>query len=163
MTLYLLRHGLAEDAVPGGDDAARPLSSRGRIRMRAEARGMRALGIRIDVLLTSPMKRAVETASIVTEVYGGRPVPRLLPALAQGVAPAEMLRALRPSLRGGDVLVAGHEPGLSGLASLVLVGSPDGLSLTLKKGGMVALDLRERAPATLRFLATPRQLRRLGR
>jgi phosphohistidine phosphatase len=163
VTLYLLRHGIAEDAVPGGDDTARPLSSRGRIRMRAAARGMRRVGVRIDALLTSPMRRALETASIVAEVYGGRPQPRVVPALAQGVAPAEMLRALRPALRGGDVLVAGHEPGLSGLAALVLVGSTEALSLALKKGGLIALELRDRSPATLRFFVTPRQLRRLGR
>jgi phosphohistidine phosphatase len=163
VTLYILRHGIAEEMVSGGDDGARPLTSRGRIRIRAAARGMHAIDVRLDVLLTSPMKRAAETAAIVAEVYGGRPVPRMVPALTQGTQPVETLRALRPFLRDGDVMVVGHEPGLSGLASLLLIGSPDGASIALKKGGLIALELRERAPATLRFMVTPRQLRRLGR
>jgi phosphohistidine phosphatase len=163
VTLYLVRHGIAEDAVAGGDDAARPLTSRGRIRLRAAARGMRAIGIRMDALLTSPMTRAAETAAIVSEVYGGRPVPRVLPALAQGVAAAEMLRALRPFLRDGDAMVTGHEPGLGELASLLLTGSPEGLTIAFKKGGLVAVDIEDKRPAVLRFALTPRHLRRLGR
>ncbi len=166
MTLYVLRHGIAEDLAPGGDDGARVLTPRGRIRLRAAARGMRVLRLRIDVLLTSPLKRAAETAAIVAEVYGGRPVPRVVPALAQGVSPAETVRALRPLLRDGDVMIVGHEPGLSGVASLLLTGSPDGLALTLKKGGLIAIDVPDRATriaTTLRFLLTPRHLRRIGR
>ena len=166
MTLYVLRHGIAEDAAPGGDDAARTLTPRGRIRLRAEARGMRTLRLQIDLLLTSPLRRAAETAAVVSEVYGGQPAPRVLPALASGVAPAETVRALRPFARQGHVMIVGHEPGLSGVASLLLTGSAETLSLLLKKGGLAALELTDRtsAPgATLRFMLTPRQLRRLGR
>ena len=166
MTLYVLRHGIAEDAAPGGDDRARTLTPRGRIRLRAGARGMRALGMRIGVLLTSPLARAAETAAIVSEVYGGQPTPRMLPALAAGVPPVETVRGLRPFLRQGPVMIVGHEPGLSGVVSLLLTGSADGMSLALKKGGLVALELGDRSAqpgASLSFMLTPRELRRLGR
>lgn len=165
MMLYVLRHGIAEEIGPDGDDGSRRLTPGGRRKLRAAAGGMRALGLRSDVILTSPLARAAETAAIVAEVLGGEPAPRDLPALAQGVPPGETVRALRPFARHGRVVIVGHEPGLSGVVALLLTGSPEGLELVLKKGGLVALELHEPGhhAARLRWLLTPRQLRRLAR
>ena len=170
MILYVLRHGIAEDVAPGGDDGARRLTPRGRQKLAAGARGMRGLGLAFDGLWTSPLVRAVETATIVAQEYGGAIVPQTLPALAAGVAPAETLRALRVAAGHENVLIVGHEPGLSGLVALVLTGSTSGMTLALKKGGLVALELPEPRPRSgatvrgaLRWALTPRQLRRLGR
>ena len=62
MTVYLLRHGIAEEAPAGGDDRARRLTPRGRTRLAVAAQGLLALGIELDVILTSPLPRAAETA-----------------------------------------------------------------------------------------------------
>jgi len=163
--LWVIRHGVAEDRAPGGDDGARRLTPRGRTKMQAAARGMVGLGMRFDTLLTSPLARAAETAAIVAAAFGGTPPPRELAALAQGTPPAEMLRALRPFLRRPRVALVGHEPGLSALVALLLTGSPDGLALDLKKGGVVALELSDprSSRAVLRAVFTPRALRRVGR
>jgi phosphohistidine phosphatase len=171
MILYILRHGIAEDEAPKGDDRARPLTSRGRAKMRAGAEGMHALRLRFDVILTSPLVRAVETSAIVAEVFGGKPVPQELPALAAGIPPAETVHALRPFARHDYVVIVGHEPGLSGLASLLLTGSLTAASIDLKKGGMIALETgqllrasgRAAAGAALLWHMTPRQLRRMRR
>jgi len=166
MTVYLLRHGIAEDAPPGGDDRARRLTPRGRARMAVATRGIRALGIECGVILTSPLPRAAETAAIVAAAYQRAPSPRELPALAPGVPPGETLQALRPWSRHEQVMLVGHEPGLSRLASLVLTGSPDRLAIDLKKGGCVAIEVEKLVPpagAILRWALTARQLRRLGR
>jgi phosphohistidine phosphatase len=165
MRLYLLRHGVAETAAPQGDDGARRLTAAGRSRMRAEAAGMRALGLAFDVILTSPLARAAETAAIVAAAYPKGPAPQTLPQLAAGVPPPETLRALRPFLRRRHVLAVGHEPGLGRLASLILTGSSEGLAVGLKKGSLLAVDLNNPRPgagATLRWLLSPKQLRRLG-
>jgi phosphohistidine phosphatase len=166
MILYVLRHAIAEEEAPRGDDRLRRLTARGRAKMRAAAEGMRALRLRFDVILTSPLVRAAETAAIVSEAYGGKPAPRELPALAAGVAPAETARALRPFARHEHVLIVGHEPGLSTLASLLLTGSLTATSIELKKGGTIALAVPQLPPAnpasaTLLWMLTPRQLRRL--
>ncbi len=166
MILYVLRHGTAEEAAPGGDDGARRLTPDGRAKLEVAARGMKALGLRFDVLLTSPLPRAAETAAIVAGVHGGEPVPRPLDALRPGVPPAETVRALRPFARQDHVALVGHEPGLSGVVALLLTGSTDGLTLALKKGSLVAVELpglAARGGATLRWMLTARQLRRLGR
>jgi len=163
MRLYVLRHGIAEEISADGDDASRRLTPRGRRKLRAEAGGMKALGLRFDLIVTSPFARAAETAAIVAEALGG-PEPRGLPALEQGVEPPETVRALRTLAPQEKVLIVGHEPGLSGVVALLLTGSPDGLQLVLKKGGLVALDVHEqgRRRATFRWMLTPRQLSRMG-
>jgi phosphohistidine phosphatase len=164
VTLYVLRHGVAEDTSPEGDDGSRRLTPGGRRKIYAEARGMWALGLRFDLILTSPLARAAETAAILSDVYGGDPAPRDFPPLAQGVPPVETVRALRPYARHEHVVIVGHEPGLSGVVSFVLTGSPDGFRLALKKGGLVAVeahDLGRRAGATLLWMLAPRQLRGL--
>lgn len=166
MRLYLLRHGIAEQQAPRGDDRARRLTAAGRARMRAEAAGIHALGLTFSVILTSPLARATQTAAIVAAALPRSPEPRVLPALATGVPVAEAFQALRPFLRRNHVLVVGHEPALSRLAALCLTGSSDGLSLRMNKGTLVALDVpatRLRTGAQLRWILTPRQLRRLAR
>ena len=75
MILYVVRHALAEEAAAGGDDA-RHLTDVGRKRTQKAAAGIRALAIELDVILTSPVARAAETAAIIAEaaVKAGVPV-----------------------------------------------------------------------------------------
>lgn len=162
MILYVLRHGIAEDAPAGGDDGARKLTDRGRDKVRRAAAGLRAAGLKFDAILTSPLARATETAEIVAAAYANTPTPQVMPALATGVAPAEVAAALKPFARHGHVMIVGHEPQLSTLVSLLLTGSPGGLSLDLKKCGCVAIEIPARTEkGTMRWMLTPRQLRRL--
>ena len=76
MILYILRHGPAEnEPPPGGDDGARRLTARGREKVREAAAGMRALGLKFDAILASPLPRAAETAELVATVYSTGPAP----------------------------------------------------------------------------------------
>ncbi|HZO81572.1 MAG TPA: phosphohistidine phosphatase SixA [Candidatus Binataceae bacterium] len=165
MILYILRHGIAEDGPPaGGDDGARRLTARGRDKVRAAAVGMRALGLKLDALLTSPLVRAAETAELVAAAWSNAPKPETLAALATGVSPAETVSALKSYERHDQVMIVGHEPGLSSIASLLLTGSANSLAIDLKKCGLIALKLPDgvgRGRAQLCWMLTPRQLRRL--
>jgi phosphohistidine phosphatase len=166
VTLYLLRHGIAEDVAPSGDDGDRRLTPQGQARMRAEAAGMQRLRLTFDAILTSPLARAAETAAIVAAAFPKAGDVRVIAELATGVPPPEMLRALGPYLRRHDaVLAVGHEPGLSRLAALLLTGSGDGLQMEVKKGGLIAIEAHatRRPTASLCWMLTPRQLRRLAR
>jgi phosphohistidine phosphatase len=165
MILYILRHGVAEEGPPaGGGDGARRLTPRGRDKVRAAAAGMRALGLKFDAILSSPMARAAETAELIAAAYSNAPAPETLAALSAGVAPTETVAALKPYERHGHVMLVGHEPGLSSVASLLLTGEANNMTLDLKKCGLVALELSEglgRGGAQLCWMLTPRQLRRL--
>lgn len=166
MMLYVVRHAIAEDAPAGGDDAARRLTPGGRRRMQGIVRGLRALGVEPDVIITSPLVRAVETARLVVAGLRNAPEPRELDALASDVPPADTLKALRLVGRSQHVLIVGHEPNLSSVLSLLLTGAVDGVNIELKKGACAAVELTAFEPhggATLRWLLPPRALRRAGR
>jgi phosphohistidine phosphatase SixA len=62
MRLYILRHATAEEAAASGDDGARKLTERSKEKMRSAAAGLRAMGLKFNAILTSPLVRATETA-----------------------------------------------------------------------------------------------------
>jgi phosphohistidine phosphatase len=164
MMLYILRHATAEEAGPGGDDADRRLTERSRERMKGAAHGFKTLDIKLDAILTSPLPRASETADILAAAYENTPAPQVLPELGAGVAPSEVASALRPFAKLDSVMIVGHEPQLSALASLLLTGSPAGMHLLLRKGGCIGLALPtrfDRGGAELHWMLTHRQLRKL--
>jgi phosphohistidine phosphatase len=163
--LYLLRHGVAEPKVGDKPDRERRLTPRGRARMRRAAQGLQALVGPLDAIFTSPYPRAAETATIAAAALRKAPKPRPLDVLAHGTSPMEALRILRTIAKGQGVMLVGHEPELSQLASLLLTGSIEGMRLALKKGGCLAITIRTLAPrlAVLDWLVTPRALRRIGR
>lgn len=164
MMLYILRHATAEEASPSGEDGARRLTERSKEKMRGAAIALRELVPRFDSILTSPLARATETAEIVAAAYENKPAPQVLPALATGVAPSDAVVALRTFAKLADVMIVGHEPQLSAIASILLTGAADAVNLKLKTGGCIAIDLParfDRGGGELRWMLTHRQLRRL--
>src|SRR5215510_14836054 len=119
MKLLIIRHAAA---VPRGTQGiaedARPLTSRGKKKFRAAAKGLARIADRPDVLLTSPLPRASEPAEIAAEAFR-RIEPRVEPALA-GDAVEGILRALRALPSAEEVAIVGHEPVLSELLAHLL-------------------------------------------
>ena len=158
---YILRHGDAVDRMTGGyaRDADRPLSEAGRAETTTVAEGLRRLGLALDLLLTSPLVRAQQTADLVADVLPVARGPVVLPALAPGGDLAEVLMAAA----GGRVMVVGHMPSLAELAGWLAWGDRD-LPVPLRTAGVCRIDLDDRArPGTgdLRWLLTPGLVRRL--
>jgi phosphohistidine phosphatase len=163
MMLFIMRHGLAEEPTPKGDDSARKLTAKGSAKIRKAAAGLRAAGFAFNMILTSPIPRAMETAELVAKELGG-PKPKTVPELATGIAPAGLLEALIKLKLPESVLIVGHEPTLSRLASLMLTGSSESAGIKLKQGGIIALEFPDRTEggaANLRWMMTQRQLREL--
>jgi phosphohistidine phosphatase len=165
--LYVVRHAIAEqrDAERWPDDAQRPLTAKGEASFRRASRGLRMLVAEVAVVLSSPYVRAWRTAEILEE-EAGWPPPEPCEPLEAVREPGEALEALRPHAGRDAAAVVGHEPYLSGLVSILLAGEPGAVATELKKGGVVCLELPgEASPggAVLRWSATPRMLRRLGR
>jgi phosphohistidine phosphatase len=160
--LFLIRHGVAEergDAWP--DDSKRPLTAEGTSRLRKSARGLARLGVVFDVILTSPLVRARQTADVVASVYDPRPHIVTAESLAPGGAYHALLTELEKQTRRARIALVGHEPGLGELAAR-LAGSRH--PLELKKGALCRIDveaLPPTGPGTLRWLLTPRIMRTL--
>jgi phosphohistidine phosphatase len=162
MNLYLIRHGIAADLGPGNlfQDSQRPLTEAGRKKMRGIARGLSALDVNLDLILTSPYLRARETAAILADEFDlkGKLVTNehLVPEGQLNLLIAE----IREKYRVDHLALVGHEPSLSGLISLLLTGET-GLAVTMKKGGVCCLSIWELISgrcATLEWLSTPAQL-----
>jgi phosphohistidine phosphatase len=140
--IHLLRHAIAasRDAERYADDRIRPLTREGRARMARGARGLRAFGLRFDVILTSPLTRAVETARILARAFRPHPAVRVLRPLAPGGGAGGVLAGLSGLSADASVALVGHEPDLSRLAGALLLEHRDTLPMEFKKGGLCRID-----------------------
>ncbi len=167
MDLYLVRHAIAHerDAEQWPDDGQRPLTSEGVERFAEAARGLRRLVPEVDVVLSSPLTRAWQTAELLAE-HARWPSPVPCEALASGRTPDEALDAIREHAEADSAALVGHEPNLSELAAYLLTGDGAGLAVVMKKGG-VALLRFEGTPApgaaSLVWLLPPKVLRAAAR
>lgn len=141
MWIYLLRHGIAEDQRPGQTDDERALTEQGWRRLRRAAPAWASLVADLDVLLTSPLRRARETATVLAEAGGFDGELRVAEALSPSAAPALALAMLEAELLSGtgSVAVVGHEPHLGYLLGALLTGHPR-VSVPLKKGMLVGVE-----------------------
>jgi len=133
--LYFLRHGKAAPAKDG-NDAARELTSEGEEQLRSAAPLWRRVNLRPDVVLSSPLPRAVRTAELACEAIGVNLRPLIEPSLAPGAGWDQMARALARHTDARRVLFVGHEPDLS-TAVAELSGAS---SVRLRTGGVACLE-----------------------
>src|SRR5256885_16047970 len=107
MQIYLLRHAIAETRDPERYpvDANRPLTREGRGRMARAARGMRSLGLRFDLVLTSPLVRARQTARLVVPVFRPRPPLRVLRPRSPGGGTGGAFAALEAAPAAAPILL----------------------------------------------------------
>ena len=164
MDLYLVRHAIAEERDPARwpDDADRPLSTKGVDRFERAARGVAKIVPSIDVVLASPYARAWHTAEILAKA--GWPAPVRTDELGAERTAEESLRAIQAARGAGAIAAVGHEPNLSELASLAILGTID-LRIELKKGAVLALAFERevvRGGGYLRWLLPPKALRSLA-
>ena len=163
MNLYLVRHAIAEESSGTGRDADRALTEEGKERMQRAAEGLRAIGTRIDLILTSPYRRAAETADILVATLGGIEC-RHLDELGSGADPTMVLAALKPYRSIDAVALVGHQPDLGHIASQLMSGSPDRCPIGFKKGSVARFEVESpRSPlrGELVWLMTPKQLQAL--
>ncbi len=166
MTLYLLRHAIAVDEEDfTGEDCDRPLTEEGRRKMEKVARGMKNVGVHFDALISSPFVRARETAEIVSAVFHCKDHPEWCDPLKSGGSARSVVAYLHknhPEAR--SVMLVGHEPDLSRLASLLVTGSAES-ALILKKGGLIRLSLEHLKAgrcALIEWLMAPKHLASLA-
>lgn len=157
MKLYFLRHGEAGRRQDWrGDDSERPLTAAGKKRMKREATGIRKLKLPLDVIISSPLVRALQTAEIVGKAYGS--AARLVTdgRLRPGFGPKHLAELVTQHRRARGVMLVGHEPDFSETISRVTGGG----RLTVKKGALAYVEVEDRAPVkgTLVWLIPPKAL-----
>jgi phosphohistidine phosphatase len=139
MRLLIVRHAIAaERGAPGMSDDERPLTPDGKKRFRIAAKGLARIMPRPDVVFTSPLIRARQTAEIAVRAWGNiEPVD--LEALATGDVDG-LAEALSARKAEESVAIVGHEPHVSVLLAR-LVGSSQTDRFSFRKGGVVLVDL----------------------
>jgi phosphohistidine phosphatase len=169
MELYFVRHGLAGDGNPGDpSDDDRPLTPDGQIKTRRIADRLNLL-ISVDLIVTSPLRRAQQTAQILRLAGLGDRLERL-PGLAPGGSIEDWLAWLdgeMPDRRGKAIALVGHQPDLGHWAEQLIWGrapAADPDRLVIKKAGVVGLHLPDKGSpigrSQLFWLAPPRLLLR---
>ncbi len=163
MNLYILRHGIAADrGAEYPDDNLRPLTDRGIRRMRREAKGINAIGVAPDVIISSPLVRAIQTAEIVRNGLDAPPQIAISEALVPEAHPSQIIQELVKSHSSlSSVMVVGHEPHMSSLVSYVMTGQV-GWLIRLKKGALCNMDISALGRGQLLWALAPRQLRALA-
>jgi phosphohistidine phosphatase len=164
--LLMIRHAVAaerdEFAQTGEPDDQRPLTDAGRKKMKRAVSGLHDLIEHIDLIASSPLTRAVQTAEVVAKRF-----PDAAMATVGALEPMQSYQTFLEWLQrldDVDVIAAiGHEPHLGGLTSWLLTGQEKPL-FEFKKGGVCLLEFDgpvEAGAAQLRWLLTPAQLRAL--
>jgi phosphohistidine phosphatase len=146
MEIYLLRHGIAEDGQAGQNDSDRGLTAEGKKKLRSVLRAAAKAGAQPTLILTSPYRRAVQTAQLAAEVfeYGGDLVRTR--ALEPAARPNAAWEEIRVHKNETGLLLSGHEPLFSTLTAFLL-GCPN-FQIDFKKAGLACIDVE-------RFAAEP--------
>jgi phosphohistidine phosphatase len=131
--------------------------------MRQIGRGLAAFGLELDRIITSPLPRARRTAEIVAAKLGMS--ARLETSKVLGAdSDARTIRSWLRERTESRLMIVGHNPALSDLVGLLVLGEPGRLPIVLKKGGMAALSSSALSGQryNLDWFAPPGMLRRLG-
>ena len=164
MNLYLLRHGIAVDIaeLDFAGDAARPLTPKGRRQLRKVAAALRAMKVKFDTLLSSPLVRTQQTTEVIATELKFKSKPGFSYELRPGGSAEKLIQqinALKPVPE--NLLLVGHEPDLSELLSLLVTGYAGG-GFSFKKAGLAKLEVEKLSAgkcATLAWLLTPAQMK----
>jgi phosphohistidine phosphatase len=168
MDVIVVRHGVAMDRDEAAEhaiaDEDRPLTPKGRRRMKSAARALADLANGAELLFSSSYLRAVQTAKIVRRAFEDDIGYRETPALLPHAEPSELARVLAEGPNMPSVLVVGHEPHLGRFVGWSLAGQAKEL-VELDKGGACLIRF-EGAPCAsggqLLWLMSGKLLRRVG-
>jgi phosphohistidine phosphatase len=157
MQVYLLRHGVAEEGKIGASDADRALTQDGRRKLRQVLASAAEAGVQPSLILSSPLKRALQTAEIAKQVLGYKESVLHTNVVLPGGNPEEVWDEIRLHKDSGSLLLVGHNP-LFAYLSAYLLGTPDA-HIDFKKGAIMRIDfesLSSRPRGTLRWYLTAR-------
>ena len=166
MDCLFVRHGIAVEREEWeGKDVDRPLTEKGKRRVRQVAAGLRKLDVRPTVIYASPARRAADTAQLLHDLLASRSLVQLRDELLPEAPPTQVLSLLQDLPPESCVICIGHEPHL-GMAASILLSGRASASFPLKKAGACLIELSTPAKpgrGVLRWWLTPSQLRAIGK
>ena len=166
MKIYLIRHSNAVDhGTPGyEDDSSRPLTENGRDKMKKIASALKGLGLKPDLIVSSPYIRARQTAEILAKVLKYKQELSFSEALVPMGNADNIIGEINEKYNVDELVLVGHEPCLSVLIGTLVAGNPE-FAINIKNGGICCLssdDLHTERKAVLEWLLTPKILSELA-
>jgi phosphohistidine phosphatase len=158
--LYILRHGKAEAGGLGFDDAERKLTGKGKEEIALIAQWMASRGIKFDLIATSPLKRARETAGIIAASRGLKNRITVWESLAPGGNFEDFWRDIGACDENATVLIIGHEPTCSMIISRIIFGH-ESAAIVMTKGGLAKIrnhSFQRHRQGELQWLLTAKQM-----
>jgi phosphohistidine phosphatase len=143
--LFLIRHGIAQERQDGLRDEERSLTKEGRLKTEKVAQRLKTLGLHFDVIGTSPLVRAYQTAEILLKSGLSSHLEECIELAPDGKLESWLENWLKPRKYSPQTQLAlvGHEPDLSSWAEILLWGEVKA-SIVLKKAGMIGIKLPEK-------------------
>ena len=166
MELFILRHGEAgQRSTQATSDRVRPLTSAGKVEIMEIAKALKIIGLKFDLVVTSPLKRAYDTAMIVSDIFKIGKRVQVWNDLAPEGHRTEIYRKISQLSEEYAVLIVGHQPLLGEIVNdMIHKGKSSPCNLLLKKGGVVRLRLLSKSnipSGELRWLLSPRILKNI--
>jgi len=159
MILYFLRHASAgEHFVNPKKDEKRALDKEGIQQCGYVGRALTALDVQVDAIISSPLKRCTQTASLVGNELGYEGKLQIDTGLRPEAGLADFRKLLGKYARLEAIMVVGHNPNLSQFLGAMVSESGCEASLELKKGAVAKVETR-RGSGTLQWFLTPKLLR----
>jgi phosphohistidine phosphatase len=161
MIVYFLRHASAGESVLNPKkDEKRALDKDGIEQCGYVGRALTAMDAQVDVIVSSPLKRATQTASLVGNEMGYEGKLQIDAGLKPGATFADFRRLLEKYANQESIMVVGHNPNLSQFLGTIMSESGCEASVDLKKGAVARVEMR-RNSGTLQWCLTPKVLRTL--
>jgi len=163
MIVYFVRHASAGERFDNpAKDEKRPLDDEGTLQCRYIGRALALMDVHPDIILSSPLKRSVQTASAIANELGYEGKIVLDGRLRPESELEDFLEALRSHVRSEVVMVVGHRPSLDEFISRI-IGVPAGArsAVVMKKGSVARVDLEKRLRGVLQWCITPKMVRTL--
>lgn len=165
MQIYILRHAIAvARGTPGYPNDDRPLTEEGIAKMIEGAKGIKMACGGFDLIITSPLIRAHDTAKITADAAGYDKDIIIIDYLLPGAPQRNLFMLLEKYRDREKILLVGHEPHLGYLASS-LVGADESV-IEFKKGGLCRIDIDDippKHPGKIIFLLQPKELRMMAK
>ena len=161
MLIYFLRHASAgSKRVNPASDEKRPLDKDGVVQCRYIGTLLSSMDVHVDAIISSPLKRATQTASLVGNEIGFDGKLQISDALRPDATIDDFRALLRSCERHESIMVVGHNPTLTEFISQIVTGGGSKKSVELKKGGVARVDYSGKR-AVLNWSITPRIARSL--
>ncbi len=157
VNIYILRHASAGTRRENPlIDVKRPLDKEGKQQCLLVGNYLNALNVHFDVVVSSPLKRALQTASLVGTETGYDAKIMISEALSPGATVAAFEKLVADIGAHENVLIVGHNPNLAQFLGALV--SSSRMNIRLRKGAIARVDVTRR-PGTLHWLVDPRILR----